>query len=68
MIREFFVAYFKIWATSFISTINVLCPVARSSLAPTRVKMRSTAQISALRAGMKLPIWVISTKRATCRI
>ena len=34
----------------------------------TRVKIRSTAQISALRAGIKLPIWVMSTSRATCRM
>ena len=68
MIRLFLVAYFKICATSFISTIKVLCPVARSSLAPTRVKILSTGQMLACRAGIKLPICVISVKSATWRI
>ena len=61
-------AYFKIWATSFISTMKVLWPVAKSSLAPTLVKIRSTGQMLAAWAGIKLPIWVISTKSATWRI
>ena len=45
------VALRRIFATSFISTINVLCPLARSSDAPTRVKMRSTIPIFADAAG-----------------
>ena len=42
-----FVALLRIFAVSFISTMNVLCPRARLSLAPTRVNIRSTRQISA---------------------
>ncbi len=45
------VALFKIFAVSFISTMNVDCPLERSSLAPTRVKMRSVSPTCALRAG-----------------
>ena len=65
---EFEVAFLKIFATSFISTIKVLCPEARSSEAPTRVKIRSTIPIFAELAGTKLPICAISTIRAVWRI
>ena len=62
------VAYFKICATSFISTINVDCPLTKSSLAPIRVKILSTGQMFALAAGIKLPACVIKVKSATCRM
>src|SRR6202048_3187748 len=45
------VALFTMLAVSFISTMKVDWPRARSSFAPTRVKMRSTIPISALAAG-----------------
>ena len=41
------VALRRIFATSVISTMNVLCPLARSSEAPTLVKIRSTSPIFA---------------------
>ena len=41
------VALFRMFAVSVISTMNVDCPRARSSLAPMRVKMRSTKSIRA---------------------
>ena len=62
------VAFRRMFATSVISTIKVLCPLARSSEAPTRVKIRSTMPISAEEAGTKLPICAISTMRAVCRM
>ena len=49
--RLLLVAFRKILATSVISTINVLCPDARSSEAPTLVKIRSTSPMFALEAG-----------------
>ena len=55
------VAFRKIFATSFISTMNVDCPLARSSDAPTRVKILSTMPMLALLAGTKQPICAIST-------
>ena len=55
-------------AISFISTMNVDWPLAKSSDAPTRVKMRSTVLIFALSAGTKLPMCAISVMSATCRI
>ena len=58
----------RMLATSVISTIKVLWPDARSSDAPTRVKIRSTKPISAFAAGTKEPIWAISSIRAVCRI
>ena len=58
---ELLVAFRRMFATSFISTINVLCPLARSSDAPTLVKIRSTIPIFAEDAGTKLPICAIST-------
>ena len=60
--------FVRILATSVISTIKVLCPLARSSDAPTRVKIRSTIPMFALSAGTKLPICAISTIRAVWRI
>ena len=68
IISEFAVAFFKIWLTSFISSINVLCPEAISSDAPTRVKILSTIPMRALDAGTKLPTCAISVISATCRI
>ena len=59
--RLFFVAFLRMFATSLISTMKVLCPLARSSEAPTLVKIRSTTPISAFLAGTKLPICAIST-------
>ena len=44
-------------AVSFISTIKVLWPRPRSSLAPTRVKMRSSRPTTARLAGTKQPQW-----------
>ncbi len=54
--RLFFVALLSIFATSVISTINVLCPDARSSDAPTLVNILSHTPISAYEAGTKEPI------------
>ena len=59
------VAFFKISATSFISTMNVDCPEARSSDAPMRVKSLSTMPMRALAAGTKLPICAMRTISAT---
>ena len=50
------VALRRIFATSVISTMNVLCPEARSSEAPTLVKIRSDSPILAFAAGTKEPI------------
>ena len=62
------VAYFKMEATSAISTIKVDWPDAKSSLAPILVNTRSTRPIRALRAGTKEPIWAIRTMSATWRM
>ena len=51
MTRLSFVAFFRISATSVISTMKVDCPAARSSDAPTRVKMASTTPMR--RAGSR---------------
>ena len=48
--------------------MKVDCPDARSSLAPTRVKIRSQIEISAWLAGTKEPMLAISTISATCRM
>ena len=53
--RLFDVAFRKIFATSVISTMKVLCPDARSSDAPTLVKILSDKPMSALLAGTKEP-------------
>ena len=66
--KLFGVALARIDATSLISTMNVLCPNAKSSLAPTRVKMRSVIAIFASFAGTKLPICAIKVMSATCLI
>jgi hypothetical protein len=55
-------------AVSVISTMKVLRPEARSSVAPMRVKMRSMGPISARAAGTKLPIWASTTIRAVWRM
>lgn len=55
------VAFRKILATSFISTIKVDWPLARSSEAPTLVKILSTIPTLALLAGTKEPIWANRT-------
>ena len=64
--RLLFVAFRRILATSVISTMKVLCPLARSSEAPTRVKIRSTTPIFAEEAGTNEPICAIRTIRAVC--
>ena len=55
------------FAVSSISTMKVLWPVAISSCAPIRVKIRSTIPICAESAGTNEPIWAISVISATCR-
>ena len=65
---DFPVAFCRISATSVISTMNVLLPVDKSSLAPTRVKILSTGQISAFAAGTKEPMCANITIIATCRM
>ena len=55
-------------ATSIISTINVLWPPLKSSLAPILVKIRSVKAIFADFAGTKHPMCAISVMIATCRI
>ena len=54
--RDCGVALRRMWATSIISIINVERPRRRSSLAPTRVNIRSTSPILAFLAGTKLPV------------
>ncbi|MNL56870.1 hypothetical protein D3C87_1803920 [compost metagenome] len=54
-------------AVSVISTMNVLSPLLRLSLAPTLVKTLSTSPIAADLAGTKEPIWAISTMSAVWR-
>ena len=61
------VAVCRIALVSLISTMNVDWPRTRLSLAPTRVKMRSTIPMRAALAGTKLPICAISTIRPICR-
>ena len=60
-------AWRRMLAVSTISTMKVLWPAARSSCAPTRVKMRSTSPTRADAAGTKLPACAIRTIRATER-
>ena len=52
MMSERWVALLRMFAVSFISTMKVLCPRERSSLAPMRVKMRSRMGMDAFCAGM----------------
>ena len=66
--RDLRVALRRMLAVSVISTMKVDWPLARSSEAPTRVKMRSISGIFASRAGTKEPMWAISAMRATCRM
>ena len=56
------------FAVSCISTMNVLRPRARSSLAPTRVNTRSTTPIVAASAGMNDPVCAMTTSVATWRM
>ncbi len=62
------VAWLRMLAVSVISTMKVDWPRARLSLAPTRVKIRSTTPMRAALAGTRLPIWAISTISATWRM
>ena len=62
------VAFRRIPATSVISTMKVLWPLARSSDAPTRVKIRSTIPMTADLAGTKDPICAMRTIRAVWRM
>ena len=55
-------------AISLISTMNVLCPAARSSDAPMRVNTRSTTPMTALCAGTNEPICAMSTMSAVWRM
>ena len=54
--RLFLVAFLRMFATSVISTMKVLWPLARSSLAPTRVNILSQMPIFAESAGTNDPI------------
>ncbi len=62
------VTLLRIFASSSISTKNVLWPLARSSNAPTRVKIRSMMPIRACRAGTKLPACAMMQMSAAARI
>ena len=68
MTSERLVAARRMAAVSLISTMKVLCPPARSSEAPMRVKMRSHRLMLASRAGTKLPICAMSVISATWRM
>ena len=68
MIRLFFVAFRRMKAVSLMSTMKVLCPRARSSDAPTRVKILSHTESRAEDAGTKDPICAIRQISATCRM
>jgi hypothetical protein len=61
------VAALRIFAVSIISTMKVLSPRTRLSLAPTRVKMRSTTPMLRAVAGTKLPNCAMRVMRATWR-
>ena len=54
--KLFAVASFRIFATSIISTIKVLCPMLKSSDAPTLVNILSTTPMCADVAGTNEPI------------
>ena len=62
------VAFFRMEATSVISTMKVDWPDARSSEAPTLVKMASQMEMRADAAGTKQPVCAIRTMSATCRM
>ena len=66
MTRDLSVAFLRMFATSVISTMNVLWPLARSSDAPTLVNILSHTHTFALFAGTKLPTAAISTISASC--
>jgi hypothetical protein len=68
MMSERSVALLRMLAVSFISTMNVELPRARSSLAPTREKMRSTRPTRQRLAGTQQPICASSVISATCRM
>ena len=68
MTKLFCVASLSIVATSIISTINVLCPMLKSSDAPILVKILSTTPNLANVAGTKLPHCAINVINATCLI
>ncbi len=59
------VALLRMLAVSIISTMNVDWPTVRKSMAPIRVKIRSTTPISAAAAGTNDPIWARMTIRAS---
>ena len=62
------VALFRIVAVSFISTMKVERPPARSSAAPMRVKIWSIGPSRAARAGTNAPTCAMSAISATCRM
>ena len=66
--RLFLVASLNIVETSIISTINVLCPMLKSSDAPTLVNILSTTPTLHELAGTKDPICAIRQIKATCLI
>ena len=66
--KLFDVASFSIVATSIISTINVLCPILKSSDAPTLVNILSTTPMCASEAGTNEPTCAINVINATCLI
>ena len=66
--KELGLAALRIAAASVISTINVDRPLARSSLAPIRVKTRSMGPRTQSLAGTKLPMWASITIRAVWRM
>ena len=65
--KESVVARRRMWATSIISIMKVERPRRRSSLAPTRVKMRSTKPMRAWSQGVKLPACARSVTKAAVR-
>ena len=68
MTRLFGVMLLRMFASSSISTKNVLWPLARSSNAPTRVKIRSMIPMRAERAETKLPACAMMQQSATERM
>ena len=68
MMSERSVALLRMLAVSFISTMKVELPRARSSLAPTREKIRSTNPNRHEVAGTQEPTWAMRTMSATCRM
>src|ERR1022692_828274 len=68
MMSERSVALFRMLAVSFISTMNVEFPLARSSLAPTREKILSTMPNRQEDAGTHDPTCAMRTMSATWRM